>query len=98
MVLIMEIIYKLYEEVNAYRQGVIYGTGQTLEECDQDALNQIANKNYDLVLDYDSMDETGHWEFVREGGMYEDGFVKTELLASGASLPDYDFKETEEDK
>lgn len=92
----MEIIYKLYEEVNAYRHGIIYGTGQTLEECDQDALSQIADKNYDLVLDYDSIDETGHWELVREGGTYEDEFVKPKLLASGASLPDYDGRDMEE--
>ena len=96
--MIMEIRYSVYEEVNAFRQGFIYGKGNTLEECDANAKRQFAEDNYDLSLDYDSIDETGHWEFVREGGMYEDGFVKTELLASGASLPDYDFKETEEER
>lgn len=98
MVLIMEIRYIVYEEVNAFRQGVIYGEGNTLEECDADAKRQFAEDNYDLSLDYDSIDETGHWEFVREGGMYEDGFVKTEVLASRYNLPDNDFRETEEEQ
>ncbi len=67
----MERRYTVWEKVSAWRQGVIYGTGETLEECDEDAKRQFDEDDYYTELDFETMQWTGDVQLLRDGGTYD---------------------------
>ena len=79
----MELRYTVWEKVTAWRQGVIYGTGDTVEKCDENAIRQYLDNDYCTELDYETMEWTGNNEVIRDGGTYDGKRIEPKNLIEG---------------